>query len=266
MFYNDAYRPMLGELKHPQFLGASGEACWAEIWDVIGPMMDQVIETGEPTWSEDLFLLMQRHGYLEETYFTFSYSPIRDESGRPSGIFNACTESTARVLSERRMNALREMTVEARSASEAAQSCADVLGRYSRDVSFALIYLLDRTGQQLELHGCAGLEPGTPASPTLVRMTEANDIGWPLSDVVGSGESVLVNNPAERFDCLPTKPWGDPSRQAMLVPITRPGTDKPAGVLVLGISPRRAFDDAYRGFFRTDRQSCRDCRIECTRL
>ncbi|HTD27807.1 MAG TPA: hypothetical protein VK660_00300, partial [Xanthomonadaceae bacterium] len=58
MFYNDAYRPMLGDSKHPQFLGASGKACWAEVWDVIGPMMDQVIETGEATWSEDLFLLM----------------------------------------------------------------------------------------------------------------------------------------------------------------------------------------------------------------
>src|SRR5882724_8386362 len=91
MFYNDAYRPMLGESKHPQFLGAPGQACWAEIWDVIGPMMNQVIETGEATWSEDLFLLMSRHGYLEETYFTFSYSPIRDDVGRPSGIFNACT-------------------------------------------------------------------------------------------------------------------------------------------------------------------------------
>ncbi len=249
MFYNDAYRPMLGELKHPQFLGASGQACWEEIWDVIGPMMDQVIETGEPTWSEDLFLLMQRYGYLEETYFTFSYSPIRDESGRPSGIFNACTESTARVLSERRMKTLREMTVEARSAGEAAQKCAEVLGKNSRDVSFALIYLLDRSGEQLELSGYAGLEAGTRASPSCVAMSGSDDHGWPLADVARHGQSVMVNNPAERFDCLPTEPWGDPSHQAMLVPIARPGSQKPAGVLVLGVSPRRAFDDAYRGFF-----------------
>ena len=95
MFYNDAYRPMLGESKHPQYLGCSGAECWDEIWDIIGPMMDHVIATGEATWSEDLFLLMFRSGYLEETYFTFSYSPIRDELGRPAGIFNACTESTA---------------------------------------------------------------------------------------------------------------------------------------------------------------------------
>ena len=96
MFYNDGYRPMLGESKHPQFLGRPGQECWAEVWDIIGPMMDQVIETGKATWSEDLFLLMARNGYLEETYYTFSYSPIRDDVGRPSGIFNACTETTAR--------------------------------------------------------------------------------------------------------------------------------------------------------------------------
>jgi hypothetical protein len=63
MFYNDGYRPMLGERKHPQFLGRPGQECWAEIWDIIGPMMDQVIETGEATWSEDFFLQMRRSGY-----------------------------------------------------------------------------------------------------------------------------------------------------------------------------------------------------------
>jgi hypothetical protein len=58
MFYNDGYRAMLDDSKHPQFLGGSGKACWAEIWDVIGPMMEQVIETGEATWSEDLPLAL----------------------------------------------------------------------------------------------------------------------------------------------------------------------------------------------------------------
>ena len=111
-------------------------------------MMDQVIATGEATWSEDLFLLMLRHGYPEETYFTFSYSPILDESGRPSGIFNACTESTARVLGQRRMKTLRELAVEARTASEAARRCAEILGRNPRDIPFALIYLRDGSGKR----------------------------------------------------------------------------------------------------------------------
>jgi signal transduction histidine kinase len=248
MFYNDGYRPMLGENKHPQFLGASGRECWAEIWDVIGPMMERVIETGEATWSEDLFLLMLRYGYLEETYFTFSYSPIRDETGRPRGIFNACTESTARVVGERRMKTLREMAVEARGADEAASLCAQILGRNARDTPFALVYLLDGAGARLRLAGHAGLEPGSPASPLVVATAES-DGGWPLARVAKQGRPELVENLSERFPGLPEEPWNEPPRQAMLLPIPRPGTPEPAGVLALGISPRRAFDDAYRGFF-----------------
>ncbi len=248
MFYNDAYRPMLGERKHPQFLGRPGQECWSEIWDIIGPMMEQVIETGEATWSEDLFLLMLRFGYPEETYFTFSYSPIRDDAGRPSGIFNACTETTGRVLAERRMKMLREMAVEARTIDEAVRVCADILGRNQRDIPFALVYLLDDHGKTMHLAAHVGLEPGTPASPLAVDM-DAQDTGWPLAVIVREECSELVDDLAARFDCLSREPWDEGPHQAMLLPIARPGWPLPAGVLVLGISPRRAFDDDYRGFF-----------------
>jgi signal transduction histidine kinase len=249
MFYNDGYRPMLGETKHPQFLGRPGQEAWAEIWNVVGPMMDQVIETGEATWSEDLFLLMSRYGYLEETYFTFSYSPIRDEVGTPTGIFNACTESTARVLDRRRLKTLREMAVESRTANEAARLCAEILGRNPRDIPFVLVYLLDGVGKHLHLAGQAGLEPGTPASPLTVDMTDAETGGWPLARVAGHGRAETVADLDDRFDCLPQAPWDEPAHQAMLLPIGQPGAQQPAGVLVLGISPRRSFDDDYRGFF-----------------
>jgi Homospermidine synthase len=78
--YNDGYIPVLGA-KHPMALGQRGMDCWAEIWNVIGPLYAQVMQRGESTWSDDLLLLMDRYGFVEETYFTFSYSPIRDESG-----------------------------------------------------------------------------------------------------------------------------------------------------------------------------------------
>jgi PAS domain S-box-containing protein len=248
MFYNDAYRPMLGETKHPQFLGASGRKCWAEIWDVIGPMMDQVIETGEATWSEDLLLLMLRHGYLEETYFTFSYSPIRDDTGRPCGIFNACTESTARVLGDRRMRTLREMSMGARTADEAAALCAATLGRNTRDVPFCLVYLVDRSGKHLVLAGHAGLHAGTAASPLTVALAEPSGAGWPLARVARTGARELVDDLVLRFDCVPRGPWGEAPHRAMVLPLGGHG-GAASGVLVLGISPRRAFDDDYLGFF-----------------
>ncbi len=249
MFYNDSYRPFLGESKHPQFLGRPGQECWAEIWDIIGPMMEQVIETGEATWSEDLFLLMRRSGYLEETYYTFSYSPIRDEAGRPCGIFNVCSEGTGRVLGDRRMKTLRQMAVAARTTDAAAHQCAEILGQDSRDMPFALVYLLDDQGKQLRLVSQAGLNPGTPASPLAVDVGEHEASGWPLARVAGGGPAEIVEDLDQRFDCLPQAPWDEPSHQAMLLPIPRPGWHQAAGVLVLGISPRRAFDSDYRGFF-----------------
>lgn len=249
MFYNDGYRPMLGDSKHPQFLGGSGQECWAEIWDVIGPMMEQVIETGEATWSEDLPLLMRRHGYLEETYFTFSYSPIRDESGRPSGVFNACTESTARVLSERRMKVLREMAIDARTEDEAARRCAEVLGRNARDVPFALIYLRDRSNDSFRPIGYAGIPSELRASLEGVARGLADTHGWPVEEIVARGEPVLVDGLKERFVELPKEPWDEAPNQAMLLPVGGSGAEEVAGALVLAISPRRAFDRAYREFF-----------------
>ena len=249
MFYNDGYRPMLGERKHPQFLGRPGQECWAEIWDIIGPMMDQVIATGEATWSEDFFLLMRRSGYLEETYYTFSYGPIRDESGRPNGIFNACTESTGRVLADRRMKTLRQLTVEARTIRDAARRCAEILGQNPRDIPFALIYLMGDQGQDLELAAQAGLEPGTAASPLAMALVDSDAVGWPLARVAEHGRAEVILDLPRRFDCLPTAPWDEPAMQAMVLPIAHQSAQRPAGVLVLGISPRRAFDDDYRGFF-----------------
>lgn len=88
--YNDAYRPMLGT-KHPQALGQRGKDCWPEIWDIIGPMLEGVLARGEATWSENQLLPLERNGYTEECYFTFSYSPIRVESGGIGGVFTAVT-------------------------------------------------------------------------------------------------------------------------------------------------------------------------------
>ncbi len=99
--YNDAYVPIAGD-KHPALLGQSGNIGWAEIWDSLDPLVKSVFR-GEATWSEDLLLVMNRRGYFEETYFTFSYSPIIDESGKVGGLFCACVETTEKVLSKKQL-------------------------------------------------------------------------------------------------------------------------------------------------------------------
>src|SRR5690349_3777352 len=129
MLYNDGYRPMLGD-KHPASLGSPGRVVWSEIWDVIGPMLDRVMPGGESTWSENQLLLMRRKGYLEETYFTFSYSPIHDDRGEVAGVFTAVTETTEQVLGTRRLLALArlaELTSDARTREETAKAAVAAL-------------------------------------------------------------------------------------------------------------------------------------------
>ena len=98
-FYNDAFRPSLGnDGKHPDALGKQGEIVWSEIWTVIKPMIDQVLSGGEATWSENQLIPFYRNGKMEDVYWTYSYSPVKDETGKPSGVFVTCTETTANVI------------------------------------------------------------------------------------------------------------------------------------------------------------------------
>ena len=123
LLYNDAWRPILGAAKHPQGLGRPGIEVWREIWDIIGEQLGGVLKRGEATWSEDLLLAVDRYGYLEEAYFTYSYSPIKSADGRVGGVFTAVSETTERVLSERRMQILRELAARTAESKSVWESC-----------------------------------------------------------------------------------------------------------------------------------------------
>ena len=175
MLYNDAYRPILGASKHPGAMGQRGQECWPEIWDVIGPMLAGVYNEGKATWSNDQLLLLHRNGYTEECYFTFSYSPIRDETGGIGGVFTAVTETTQRVLGERRLRTLRELAAQSTQAHNAEDICRlaiETLAKNSNDLPFSMLYLLDEPGRQARLVGCTGLSMNTPASPLVVDLTD----------------------------------------------------------------------------------------------
>jgi PAS domain S-box-containing protein len=97
-FYNDAYRPSLGmDGKHPFILGEKGADFWPEIWEFIKPLIDQVLTTGEATWHEDQFLPIYRNGKMEDVYWTFSYSPVNNDSGKIDGVLVICNETTDKV-------------------------------------------------------------------------------------------------------------------------------------------------------------------------
>ncbi|MEP6487601.1 ATP-binding protein [Microcoleus vaginatus] len=249
LLYNDAWQPILGT-KHPKALGRPGQEVWSEIWDIIGVQLNSVLETGQATWSDDTLLLVDRYGYTEEAFFTYSYSPIFLETGEVGGAFTAVTETTRRVIGERRLRTLRELaasTVEAKSVEDISRITSATLANNPYDISFALLYLVEQ--QQARLVGTVRIDPETPASPQQVDLAIEGDC-WKFAQVKKTGDAEIIDELITRFGMLSGGAWDEPSKQAIVLPIAMAGQKQLlAGFLVLGISPRRAFDDEYRGFF-----------------
>jgi His Kinase A (phospho-acceptor) domain/GAF domain len=249
-FYNDAYIPVLGK-RHPQALAQPASLVWAEIWCILGPQAETLLNEGRVSWDKELLLIMERNGYSEETYFTYSYSPVVDAHGGAGGVFCACREDTGRVLGRRRLRTLRELaasTAQAKNAEEACQLAARSMGENPHDMPFALLCLLDAGGAWARLVGTAGLDAGAPSAPQRIDIMQENNAGWPLHRVMTSGKTALVKDLPDRFGVLPGGPWPDPSQRAMVLPLAQAGQERLAGFLIAGLSPRLAFDDDYRGF------------------
>jgi PAS domain S-box-containing protein len=249
MLYNDGYRPMLGQSKHPRALGARGQDIWTEIWPLIGPMLDGVLEGRGATWSHNQLLLINRNDYLEEGYFTFSYSPIAGEDGGIAGVFTAVQEMTEQVIGERRLKALRALGDEAGltgTPSEACRRSAAILGGHLRDVAFALIYLLDPDGSA-RLAGRAGIAADHPGAADGFALDDPA-APWPLAKVAALGEPVLMT--LTETQAFPAGDWEGTAERAYLLPLPASGRDGTAGVLVAGLSPRRAFDQPYADFLQ----------------
>jgi signal transduction histidine kinase/DNA-binding response OmpR family regulator len=255
-FYNDAYRPILGATKHPAALGRSSRYTFAEVWEqYVGPLFGRVMEHAEPTYIDDWMLPLDRYGFVEECYFTFCYSAIRNETGDVGGVFVTVVETTARVFSERRVATLRELAAVGAKIDGAAKICeltAATLAASVADTPFALLYMLDDAGRTLSLAGSTGFDFGSAAAPRVVNLAAdlATDDGrgWPLAAAIDSRDVVLVDDLHDRFDALPPGPWPESPRAALVMPLALRGEERPYGVIVTGLSPRIAFDDHYRGY------------------
>jgi PAS domain S-box-containing protein len=263
-FYNDAYIPVLGE-RHPDALGQPAPEVWSEAWPTVGPQAEAVMEDADSSWNEEMLITMTRNGYPEEVYMTFSYSPIFDDEGEVGGVFCACTEETQRVLGQRRLGTLRQLAGQAlqgETVEETFEISAETLAENPADVPFAALYQIDDESEQAHISGTAGLDPGDPNTPATVdlsassgpdteRPTNETDPPriWPVARVARTGEAEHIDDVEACFGALPGGEWPEPPQEALVLPIIGPGRERPYGVLVAGVSPRRRLNDDYRSFF-----------------
>jgi PAS domain S-box-containing protein len=247
--YNDGYWPICGA-KHPASMGQDFSECWASAFPVIGDAFHSALG-GKAAFLEDQRMFLDRHGYLEETFFTFSFSPIRGESGEIDGLFHPVTETTGTMVGERRARALRDLsagTVNARSMIDGLLLACEIIADYDLDVPFALFYQVDPLGGTAELVARTGLPAGGRASASAVDLT-VDEGGWPLAAVTRTGAPVLIDDVRERFPDLICGPYPEPVAAAFVQPVMPPGHTRPVCVMVAGVSTRQPLTAAYRTFF-----------------
>jgi PAS domain S-box-containing protein len=248
---NDAYRPTLG-VKGEWALGASSKTVWAEIWPDIGPRIDSVLRTGVATYDENLLLFLERSGYPEETYHTFSYSPLADDGGKIVGMLCVVTEVSERVIGERRLALLRDLSaLLAPTQTETAVFAAlakSVSGEH-RDLPFTLAYLFDGESRAARLTATTG--SATAHSAALAALDPGSDDAWSADRIrtQAQPQPLIAGDLERRFaGAAPLDTWGKPMRNAVVVPLTQQGQSRSAGFIVIGLNAYRPYDADYSGF------------------
>ncbi|WP_027528608.1 PAS domain-containing sensor histidine kinase [Bradyrhizobium sp. Ec3.3] len=251
MLYNDAWQPILGETKHPHGLGRPGADSWPDTWPIVGQQFESALK-GVASWSEDLLLASDRHGYMQECYFTYSHSPLIDATGKIVGVLTAVVETTARILTERRMRvlgALSKATIEATTGDvtieETCQNLLDLLCSDNPDIPFAVQFIADESGHARLV---AASQIDRALFPSSLSALSPDDV-WGIVNVLKTRAlRIIERSPEPRF-ALPGGSWPEPTTQLVALPLLRksPGNNL-VGALLIGANSRLHLDSEYLDF------------------
>lgn len=239
LLYNDSWSLIPGN-KHPWALGRPAKEVWPDIWDAIEPQFKKAF-AGEPGGSKDALLPMQRHGYTEECYFDFTFTPVYGEGGKVEGIFNAVIETTYRVINERRSAFLKNLALSiasAQSAPEVFEQTTRFLRTAAEDVSFALAYSFQNNQPHL------AASTGKDGEAALLKKP------LPFSEAIETEASVHLKNLADYFIAVPQGHWPEAPEEGLLVPM-KAGSGTVIGFLFCGLSARRRMDAEYKIFIES---------------
>ena len=269
--YNEAYIILAGQ-KHPKLMGQSYRDAWAEIWDSVEEVFRNATTTGQATMKDDDCLFIQRaleEGHLEETYFSWSIIPLVGSDGSVVGLYNPAFEKTRRKVAERRMLTLREVgqrTASARDLKSFWQQCLRGLEYNEHDSPFVVLYSMtddpdsdsssmysdSNTGvRQCVLEGSLGIPNGHPAAAPVVDIRNGSEyFASVFREAIKGDQPILLSIEDGTLDAkflegIEWRGFGDPCTAAVCCPIHLTGAESTLGFLVMGVNPRRPYDDDY---------------------
>ncbi|KAL2349986.1 hypothetical protein BJ546DRAFT_545118 [Cryomyces antarcticus] len=269
--YNEAYVLLAGQ-KHPDLMGQSYAIAWAEIWDEVKDVFANAVATGEATMKDDDCLFMKRNNYLEETYFSWSIIPMVGGDGSVRGLYNPAFEKTRRKIAERRMLTLREVGEKTAAARDIKGFWAEVLDAMEfneYDTPFVLLYSVSDESdsdsssvhsnslistKQCYLEGALGVPGGHHCAPDTIDLrTGMEGFGPVFREVMKTDKPVLLelgagDLPFQLLEGLEWRGFGDPCRAVVICPVHPTTGESVLGFLVLGINPRRPYDEDYSLF------------------
>ena len=247
--YNDPYKTILGG-KHPWALGKPASVVWKDIWKDIDHMLRQVMHENQGTYVEAQLLIMERNGYPEETYYTFSYTPIAGDDGATEGMICANVDDTDRIISERQLKTLTQLgkaLTDPKTNEEVFHRTVNTLAENSYDFPFALLYELN--GNSAKLVNSTDLGLSRRIIPGSINLESTNGVSPHCAQAIAQRKLVIVEELEEKLGILPKGAWSVPPSKAIVLPIAQRGQRDPYGLLVAAVNPFRVLDEKYRSFF-----------------
>jgi len=247
--YNDAYGFICGD-KHPKGMGQNFKECWVEMWFTIGKLFEQA-QGGEAAYQDNLRVFINRFGYLEEAFFTFSYSPIKDEKGKVEGIFHPVVETTVKMLSERRNRMIRDISArcsKSKTITQCFQQTFKYLDKHNLDIPFALAYVSGEQDENYHLIYTSGVESEKHPCAKKIISKESSSKQWPIELLINDN-LIVVDDLADQFTPLICAPYPESIKKAVMISINLPTMKQIYAVVILGVSARKSLDEDYLAFY-----------------
>lgn len=272
MVYNEAYKLEVAGNKHPDLMGTGFSGPFSELWEGVAPVFQECARTGQSVRKENDPLPIERYGYLEETFFSWSFVPIFGGTDRILGFYNAPFETTYQTVSSRRMHMLRhlgECLNATRSVKQFWKRVLDGMEHEPYDVPFALLYSIadaddaDTASHSSDstlslkscyLEGTIGIPKGHPAAPQKLDLKRSQEGFVPaFRDAMRTREPTTLQTrdgtlPEALLEGIEWRGYGDPCKEAIIFPVRPTNSDNVCAFLLIGINPRRAYDDEYKSF------------------